>query len=651
MTQEHQLIRAEDLDNYNQHVHNFRNGSLDDKKFMVERLMMGVYSQRQAEKCMVRTKIPGGVVQRQQLLGFAAGLEKFADHDVIHISTRQNIQFHHVPLDKTPDLLKLLADYGIGSREAGGNTVRNICACPLAGVCQHEHVDVQPYVQHLAQHFLHNPLTHSLPRKFKMGFSGCESDCAAASSHDLSVIARYQDGKAGFKILLGGGLGAKPHQPIVLEEFLKPDELLASVQAALTVHNNNSDRTRKNRSRVKFLVDRLGEEEVVSLYKVEFQRTRTALKGQVPTETWNTNASAKTQTTDWLQKPQAQRQDGYVTVPLNVPHGDLNVEQLRGLVKVLEDFGLVEVRTTAQQNLLIPYVPQSQWLDLYEALKPFNLQIPQAGQHVTACPGTATCQLGITASTHVAKLLNGGSKNLRVHVNGCQNSCAHSQTADIGLYGKGRRYENKLVPSYVFQLGGSAGHFGFEGPKIPSRRTPQAVQRIHDAFAEQQQTDETFQHWAQRQGADYFDELLVDLSKVKAEDLEELRLDHGDDRVFKVNPITVSECAAGQASPLEQLWLQVDYEITLREAFAAKHKYEEAGESIQNALQSAQQALAENEQLEPVIQKHFHALQASLNDWQQQYDELVYPQIRDSVDSWLLLARGVSMQQLFKQAA
>ncbi|MCV6638734.1 nitrite/sulfite reductase [Candidatus Albibeggiatoa sp. nov. NOAA] len=650
MTQEHQLIRAEDLDNYRQHVHNFRNGSLDGHKFMVERLLMGVYSQRQAELCMVRTKIPGGVIQRQQLLGFAAGLEKFAKHDVVHISTRQNIQFHHVPLDKTPDLLNLLSEYGIGSREAGGNTVRNICACPLAGVCQHEHVNVQPYVQHIAKHFLHNPLTHSLPRKFKMGFSGCEADCAAASSHDLTVVARYKEGKAGFKVYLGGGLGAKPHQPIVLEEFIEPDDLLASVQAALTVHNNNSDRTRKNRSRVKFLVDRLGEDEVVNLYQVELQRTRTALKGQVPTEIWNENAPAKPQTNDWLQKPQAQRQEGYVTVPLSISHGDLTAVQLRGLAKVLEDFGLVEVRSTAQQNLLIPYVPQNQWVALYEALKSYDLHIPTAGQRVTACPGTATCQLGITASAQVAKLLSGGSKDLRIHVNGCQNSCAHSDTADIGLYGKGRRHQNKLVPSYILQLGGSSDQFGMEGPKIPSRRAPQAVQRIHDTFAEQQQVNETFQQWVLRQEKGYFDELLADLIEVKLEDLEELRLDHGDDRVFKVNPITVSECAAGQASPLEQLWLQVDYEITLRDAFAAKNKYDEVAESIQNALQFAEQALADVE-LEPAVQQHTQALKTSLNAWQQQHDELAYPQIKDSVDSWLLLVRGVSMQQLFKQAA
>lgn len=664
MTINNALIRPEDLQHYRQNVRDFRQGTLDSADFMVKRLLMGVYSQRQAEQCMVRTKLPGGLLRPQQLHGYAQALEQFSEHAVVHISTRQNIQFHHVPLDKTPDLLQCLAAYGISSREAGGNTIRNICACPLAGVCPHEHVNVQPYIQHLAQHFVHNPLTYAMPRKFKIGFSGCEADCVAATSHDLTVIARYHDGQAGFRILLGGGLGAKPHYPIVLEDFIVPEDLLASVQAAVALHNNESDRQRKKRSRVKFLIDRFGAEGVIKRYQAEFNRIHNALTGQVPVLAWQQAQTVKP-VAGWLKQIQPQRQSDFVTLPLHVEHGDLNAIQLRGLAAILEKFSLTELRTTTQQDLLIPNVPVSQSAALLDALAVLNLALPQIGQQVIACPGTSTCQLGITASPLMAKLLNGGEMDLRINVNGCQNSCARSDTADIGLYGKGKRHWGKLVPSYALQLGGSSTEFALNGPEIPSQRVPQAVQRLHDTYMQQRESDESFQVWCRRQADDYFATLLADLIRVEEHDVLHLLHDHGDDAVFKVTAMGVSECAVGQVHPIDQLWLQVHYETDLRDTFAQKHKYDEAGECLNNALTMAIQALCQSMKVElaantdvimvltqalgreSALVTEYKGLISGLNLWRDNPDELIYPDVCAQADAWL--QQAYQMGQEYRQ--
>lgn len=657
------LIRQQDLDHYRKQLGAFQNNELDFHNFTVERLLMGVYSQRQDGLCMVRSKIPGGVLPTKQLPGFADALDEFSNDEVLHISTRQNIQFHNVPLEKTADMLESLSKHGVSSREAGGNTVRNVCACPLAGVCPHEQTDVQQHVQQTVMHFIHNPLTHSMPRKFKIGFSGCAADCAQNRLHDLSVIAVHQDGKPGFKVYLGGGLGAKPHVPIELESFIEEAELIPVLEAAVSLHNKHSDRSRKKRSRVKFLVDDFGAEGVREHYLAEKNRTVAAFDtdGVQPSEWFNVTPPADLND-DWLHAPQAQRQAGFVAIPVQVAGGDLNAATLRGLAKLFADLELAEIRTTLHQDFIVPNVPENKVGDLIEGLEALGLNLPKPGGKVTACPGTRTCQLGITASSTVRHLLSGGSADLRVNVNGCQNSCAHSELADIGLYGKGKRHFGKLVPTYALQLGGHAQQFGFKGPEIPTRRAPQTVERIHDAYVDNHQDGESFTDWSRRLGASYFDELLADLVNVEEHEVGDLVRDHGDDAVFQVTAVGTGECAGAQVHPVEQLWLDVDYENTLRDAFAAKHKYDEAGESLNNALQFGAKALlqsagienndvesqavllAQLEADEQSLIDDFSLLQMALLGWRAAVDELAYPALLENSNAWLARARVISLR-------
>ncbi|MDF1528652.1 MAG: nitrite/sulfite reductase, partial [Sedimenticola sp.] len=217
------LIDSKDFDDYDQHLQNFLQGSLDPHRFVAIRLNLGIYAQRQDGMCMVRAKLPGGRMTPNQLLGFAEAAEKHSGTDSVHITTRQDIQFHFVPLEKTPALQRTLGKYGIATREAGGNTVRNITGCSLSGACPAEHVDINAYIDLTANYFIRHPLTASMPRKFKISFSGCESDCANGLVHDLGVIATRKEGRPGFRLLAGGGLGGKPKEAILLESFIDED--------------------------------------------------------------------------------------------------------------------------------------------------------------------------------------------------------------------------------------------------------------------------------------------------------------------------------------------------------------------------------------------------------------------------------------------
>jgi len=254
------LSELEEIDRFEQAVQTYFNGHIDADRFTSIRLQQGVYGQRQEGVNMLRTKVPGGRLTIGQLEALAEVTETYAQRDVAHITTRQSIQIHYIPLEEIPSAMRRLAQAGLTSREACGNAVRNMTACALSGVCPREHVDVGLHVDGATQHFLRNPLNQQLPRKFKISFSGCEADCAQALLHDAGIVATVRDGQQGFTIKAGGGLGHKPRESIVVEQFIPESELLFSLEALVTLHNKYSDRTKRAKSRIKFLVERFGED-------------------------------------------------------------------------------------------------------------------------------------------------------------------------------------------------------------------------------------------------------------------------------------------------------------------------------------------------------------------------------------------------------
>lgn len=569
-----------ELDKFEETVNAFLTGELDGDRFTAFRLQQGVYGQRQAGVHMVRIKLPGGRLVPRQLIGIAEAVEQYTDHKIAHITTRQDIQLHHVPTANTPALLRHLATYGLTTREACGNTVRNITTCALAGSCPREHVDVTTHLEGAVKRFLRHPLTQHMPRKFKISISGCEADCAQGMMHDVGVVATHKDGRFGFKVMAGGGLGHKPHEALVVEPFLEEKDLLPCMEAVIALHHRYSDRKRRAKARVKFLVDRFGADGFLEKYREEYARTKAAFINQdYPQGDWKLGQSGSAPGIGAPRKVFPIKPIEQVAFPIAAKIGDVTPAQLRGLAAILEREGLSDIRTTQDQNFMVVGVPQDKIAALRAALAEIGLGQPKAGDNVVACPGTSTCKLGITSSRILGAMLDGGPEDLRIRVSGCHNSCAQPDTGDIGLYGEGRRLFGKLIPHYVFQLGGNGmagGALTFDGPEIPAARAPQAVERIKEAFRADRQADESFFAWSRRKGEAYLETLLADLAKVEEADLPFVMSDHGEDSAFKVFQFGGGECAGANQEQASALFFEAAYERTCRNAFGYEHKYPEA---------------------------------------------------------------------------
>ena len=574
------LVNEEEIGRYDDAVQSYLNLQIDPDRFMSIRLQHGVYGQRQDGVNMMRVKIPGGNMNAEQLVAIADVMEKYVDHPVVHITTRQDFQIHYVPLEHTPAAMRRLADAGLTTREACGNTVRNITACPLAGVCPREHVDITPLMEGAATHFLRHPLTQHLPRKFKMSFSGCEADCAQGMMHDLGVVAVQKNGRYGFKVVAGGGLGHKPREAITVDEFVEERDLLASIEAVVSLHHRHSDRKRRAKARIKFLVEKFGAQGFIDKYKDEFARTKVALADKPhPVGVWSGGTPGPDCGMGAPRQTLAQKQPGLFVVPISIPIGDITQVQLRGIAALMNDADITNIRTTQDQNLILMNVPQAQLTTVHTALAALGLGEPKAGDDVVACPGTSTCRLGITSSKIIGTKISGGAADLRIRASGCHNGCAQPETGDIGIYGEGNRLHGKLVPHYQMYFGGdgrSNGALALKGPSVPAARVEAAITRVQDTYAQDRHDGETFFNWTRRHGAAYFKELLHDITLVTPEQLASVMNDHGETQDFKVLQLGGGECAGAAQEFVAAHFAEAAYERDCRNSFAAQHKSIEA---------------------------------------------------------------------------
>jgi sulfite reductase (ferredoxin) len=580
------LSSIEEIDAYEDTLRMFLDGKLDADRFTAARLQLGVYGQRQEGVNMVRVKAPGGRITPLQLEALADAAEQYAQVDHVNITTRQSIQLHFVPLQKTPDAMRRLAAAGLTTREACSNTIRNVTACALAGVCPREHVNVRVHVDGVMRHFLRNPLTQQMPRKFKIAFSGCESDCAQSLLHDAALVATVRGGQQGFIVKSGGGLGHKPHEAIVVDEFVPEGEVLFALEALVTLHNKYSDRTKRAKSRIKFLVERFGPDGFREKYREEFARTRDALAGKpYPRGEWRKPEDAPVPGQGAPRTLFRQHQPGRFVLPISVPLGELSVAQLRGVARAVRDAGLDEAHTTQDQNLIVPNVPQERLPALRAGLAELGLREPARGDNVVACPGNSTCRLGITSSTLVAPKLSGGLKDISIRVSGCQNGCAQPETGDIGIYGEGRRLHGKLVPHYQTYFGGSGlggGGLGIKGPSVPAARIPQAVARVEQTYAAS--GAESFSAWARGQEPGYFNALLADIVEVRAEEAAEVMRDHGAAADFRVLNFGGGECAGATQVQIGATFFEAAHERQYRRALMFQRKYAEAAQCSEAIL-------------------------------------------------------------------
>jgi sulfite reductase (ferredoxin) len=518
-------------------------GDIEEDAFRIFRLNNGIYGQRQGgHNQMVRVKIPWGGLLPDQL-ELMADLADTYSRGWGHITTRQNIQFHYVQLEKVPEVMRLLGTVGMTTREACGDTVRNVQGCHLAGACPHEKLDVTPWADATYHHFVRNPLAQRLPRKFKINFSGCATDCGQAMFNDVGVIATTRtldDGtaEAGFRVYVAGGLGANPHPALALEEFTSREDLMPTIEACVRVFNNHGNRDNKLRARMKWLVDTLGWEDVQARIIKERRLLlgSSSWPGGIPEEVAKAGdapagvATGITPTAMGHGVPvQITRRDpferwddtnvvrgaakGTVSAIAYARLGDVTSEQFRAIAAIQRDLGL-EVRLTNRQNVAFRGLTEEQLPVLYERLDALGMSQPGAElvRDVVTCPGADTCNLAVTQSRGLGAAIGDRLEEeglsevggLRINISGCTNSCGQHHTSDIGFFGAERRAHGRSAPGYQMLLGGYVGdekvHFGDKALRLPAKNAAEATVRVVRRFADERQAGESFRDWIDRSG-------------------------------------------------------------------------------------------------------------------------------------------------------
>ena len=532
-----------DIERFEIAIDQFLKGEISDDVFRVMRLNNGIYGQRQGGTAqMVRVKLPAGSITPEQF-DVMADLSSEFSRGWGHITTRQNIQFHFVDLRKIPDLLRRLADVQLTSREACGDTVRNVMACHLAGACPYEKLDVTPWAEAVYRHFVRNPLGQRLPRKFKVNFSGCSTDCGQAMFNDVGVVAAtrtLEDGsiESGFRVYIAGGLGATPHPALALEDFTSREDLLPTVEAALRVFDQTGNRDNKLRARMKWVVDQLGIEEVRRRV-IKIRHTLPASSswpGGIPAEVRTAGDTPAGRITEGEVSQVGQSTiinftssdpfrrwenasvirgaaNGTVSAIAYAPLGDITADQFRALARIQRHFKS-DVRLSNRQNVVFRSLQPSQMRELYDMLDEIGMARPGAelARDVVACPGADTCNIAVTQSRGLAKAI--GDKleeeglaeigGVRINISGCTNSCGQHHASDIGFFGAERRAHGKSLPGYQMLLGGYVGeeqiHFGEKALRVPAKAAPEAVARVVRRFAAERTAAETFQGWLARSG-------------------------------------------------------------------------------------------------------------------------------------------------------
>ncbi len=598
---------AHEIDLFEGQMELTKQGKLDPKVFAESRLRRGVYGQRydngqrhdgvQAQRLeyphdwlkgpdtlwdapgMQRIKVPFGGVTPDQMDVLAQLADEYSG-GVLHVTTRQDFQLHYVHIEDTPDLMRRLAAVGLTTREACGNSVRNVTACPLAGVCRTQAFDVTPYAKALAMFLLGHDDVQDFGRKFKIAFSGCEDEaCGLVKMHDLGLLAqvREENGapKRGFTVYVGGGLGTVPHQAKVLEEFVPEEELLPLAQAVARVFARLGEKRNRNRARLKFLVADLGIEAFRHLVEEERQVLPpdprwTAYLADVPA--YQETPARQPIFLNGHESPPGfeawratnvyqQRQPGYTTVTVKLPLGDISSQQMWRLADIARTYVGDNVRTTVEQNIVLRWVAEGDLPAVYQALQEIGLSDAGAGtiQDIVSCPGTDTCKLGIAASRGLAAELQSRLaakidslpepvKGLRIKISGCFNSCGQHHVADIGFFGNSRRSGNYKMPHFQVVLGGrwrdNAGSYGLAIGAVPSKSVPEVLEVITRRYVEDRQPHETFQDWIARLGKVEARKLIAPFMQLPAfEEQPEFFTDWGDPRIFTLGDIGVGECA------------------------------------------------------------------------------------------------------------
>ena len=546
-------ILEEEFEDFTTEAQAFLAGKREEDQFIGFRLKQGVYGQRQPNVQMIRVKLPFGGVTADQLDAFAEVTERFAPLKKGHITTRENIQIHHIPLPLAWEAIRVLGETGLSSREACGNTVRNVTGDPWAGVADDEVFDATPYAGAFIRYFVRNQLTQLLPRKFKVAFSGSDTDRVIADIHDLGFFSRTRivngEEVRGFRIVTGGGLSIMPKQAFELYDFVPVNDYLRVSEAVLRIFNR-SDELRRNRSkaRIKFLIHRVGIEAFREMVEEELQGEWAARDYPVddllfvddeqadapglPSEA----AVVADEDAELFERFVAsnvapQVQGGYSTIEVKVNQGDLTPDQFRGLAGILREYGASRARATHWQNIVLRWIPTGNVYTVWRELRELGLGNPGAYEinDIVSCPGTDSCKMGITSSMGLSRAIQAHveemniqdplTRQILINMSGCPNSCGMHHVGNIGFHGAAIKSDARQVPAYHTFIGGNR-RYGSEmrigmllKTRVPAKRAPTVVERLIRDYEDNRETDdETFNEYVDRYDKAYFDGLLTDLA-------------------------------------------------------------------------------------------------------------------------------------------
>lgn len=611
----------QEIEEFAAEVERLNRGEVDPEDFKRYRLQQGIYGQRQDGVNMVRTKLSTGRMTADQLLCLADFADKYSNK-ILHVTTRQDIQFHYVKIDDVPNGLKDLADHDLTTREACGNTVRNVTACHKAGTCKEEVFDVAPYGKAITKYLLRHTLTQNLPRKFKISLGGCRG-CGLGPIHDIGLNAQIknENGKEvrGFKVLIGGGLGSFPHGAKPLTDFIPADNLLRMCEAMVQVFDKYGDKKNRNKARLKYVLDKLGLEKIKELYEEEFaalsDKDFPAI--EIPAEAIpatpqyaiNNEFDNDSEFQTWKNRNTTeQKQSDYYNVQIKLPLGDVTSDKTRSIAKIASDFAGGIIMCTVNQNMMIPWVKGEALSTVYAELK--KIEQHRAGteeiRDITCCPGSETCNLGITASRGLVKYLNGEMESsyplsqeldhISIKASGCPNSCGQHHIASIGFHGGAKKINGVLAPHYEVLLGGGVDEdkvtFGTSVIKIPSKNAPQATRLLIDTYKNEKNENESFGAFFNRKGKDFFRELLYSLRDLP--DIEkdpQAYIDFGAEKKFSLEDRGQGECAGAVTDMITDRLSESERAHFQSKLSLEKDAYAEAVEHAKRSTVSSARAL------------------------------------------------------------
>ncbi|MEJ7694795.1 nitrite reductase [Daejeonella sp.] len=659
-------IVEKDIIDLERKIREFREGKIHDEKFRSLRLARGIYGQRQPGVQMIRIKLPFGKVTFKQILKIADISDEYASSN-LHLTTRQDIQIHYVSLDRTPELWSKLEQDDITLREACGNTVRNVTASPSAGIDPSEPFDVAPYAHATFKYFLRNPICQEMGRKFKIAFSSSDADTAFTYIHDLGFIPKVviKDGEEvrGFKVLFGGGLGAQPAIAHAINDFLHEDELIPYIESTLRVFDRYGERNNRNKARMKFLVAKLGLEELLRL--IEEEKTANKVKKfaidretiQLP-EIPEAQAFPEILISDqlhydnWLKTNVfEQKQEGFYGVYIKVTTGDISTAKARIFVDAIRGLVADEIRITINQGLLLKFVRKEALPLLFERLKELDFAKPgfDSVADVTTCPGTDTCNLGISNSTELARVLEDlieeeyeeltDNQDIKIKISGCMNSCGQHGLAQIGFHGSSLKAAGKVVPSAQVLLGGGTlgdglGRAAEKIIKVPSKRTKDVVRVVLDNYSQNKIGDELFNDFYDRLGKDHFYQLLKPIADLTTLTPDEF-VDWGHEEAF-VTAIGVGECAGVVIDLVSTLVLEAEEKLQWSISSYENRAYSDSIYHAYSVFISGAKALLLDKGINSSTQTGI------MRDFDEQYRE---SQILEGIDSFTELALQINKNE------